>query len=89
MQLRDLANERKGFGYRRLFVLLRQQGEPSGINRLYRLYREEGPHGAQATGLEARRWARSAWNWWEPGRMLAGRWISSMTSLPVADGSAS
>ena len=42
MQLRDLANERKRFGYRRLFVLLRQSGEPSGINRIYRLYREEG-----------------------------------------------
>jgi putative transposase len=41
-QLRDLANERKRFGYRRLFVLLRQDGEPSGINRIYRLYREEG-----------------------------------------------
>ena len=26
--LRELANERKRFGYRRLFVLLRQQGEP-------------------------------------------------------------
>ena len=35
-QLRELANERKRFGYRRLFVLLRQQGEPSGINRIYR-----------------------------------------------------
>ena len=41
-RLRDLANERKRFGYRRLFVLLRQAGEPSGINRIYRLYREEG-----------------------------------------------
>jgi putative transposase len=41
-QLRDLANERKRFGYRRLFVLLRKGGEPSGINRIYRLYREEG-----------------------------------------------
>ena len=41
-QLRDLANERERFGYRRLFVLLRQAGEPSGINRIYRLYREEG-----------------------------------------------
>ena len=28
-QLRELANERKRFGYRRLFVLLRQQGELS------------------------------------------------------------
>ncbi|WP_456680096.1 IS3 family transposase [Bradyrhizobium sp. USDA 3311] len=41
-RLRDLANERRRFGYRRLFVLLRREGEPSGINRIYRLYREEG-----------------------------------------------
>ena len=41
-RLRDLANARRRFGYRRLFVLLRRQGEPSGINRIYRLYREEG-----------------------------------------------
>jgi transposase InsO family protein len=41
-RLRDLANARRRFGYRRLFVLLRQQGEASGINRVYRLYREEG-----------------------------------------------
>lgn len=42
VRLRDLANERRRFGYRRLFVLLRREGEPSGINRIYRLYREEG-----------------------------------------------
>jgi len=41
-QLRDLANERRRFGYRRLFVLLRREGERSGLNRIYRLYREEG-----------------------------------------------
>jgi putative transposase len=41
-RLRNLANERRRFGYRRLFILLRQEGEPSGINRIYRLYREEG-----------------------------------------------
>ena len=40
--LRDLANERRRFVYRRLFVLLRREGEASGINRIYRLYREEG-----------------------------------------------
>ena len=36
-RLRDLANERRRFGYRRLFVLLRREGEPSGINRIYGL----------------------------------------------------
>ena len=41
-RLRDLANQRRRFGYRRLFILLREQGEPSGINRIYRLYSEEG-----------------------------------------------
>lgn len=41
-RLRALANERRRFGYRRLFVLLRRDGEQSGINRVYRLYREEG-----------------------------------------------
>ncbi|WP_246204516.1 IS3 family transposase [Devosia marina] len=40
-RLRDLANERRRFGYRRLFILLRREGETSGINRIYRLYREE------------------------------------------------
>ncbi|PYE80838.1 putative transposase [Pseudoroseicyclus aestuarii] len=38
-RLRELANERRRCGYRRLFVLLRREGEPSGINRIYR---EEG-----------------------------------------------
>ena len=37
-RLRDLANQRRRFGYRRLFILLREQGEPSGVNRIYRLY---------------------------------------------------
>ena len=41
-RLRELANERRRFGYRRLYILLRREGEPSGINRIYRLYREEG-----------------------------------------------
>ena len=30
-RLRDLANERRRFGYRRLFILLRREGEASGI----------------------------------------------------------
>ncbi|BDV36419.1 hypothetical protein SS37A_39490 (plasmid) [Methylocystis iwaonis] len=41
-KLRELANARRRFGYRRLFVLLRQEGERSGKNRIYRLYRGEG-----------------------------------------------
>jgi putative transposase len=41
-RLRELANQRRRFGYRRLYILLQEEGEPSGINRIYRLYREEG-----------------------------------------------
>jgi len=41
-RLHELAAERRRFGYRRLFILLRQEGEQSGRNRIYRLYREEG-----------------------------------------------
>ena len=41
-RLRELANQRRRFGYRRRFILLRREGEPSGVNRIYRLYREEG-----------------------------------------------
>ena len=87
-QLRDLANERKRFGYRRLFVLLRQEGEPWGINRIYRLYHEEG---LTVRKRRARRRAVGSGrrSWSNPSRTLAGRWISSMTSLPAAGGSAS
>lgn len=38
--MRELDNESE-VGYRRLFVLLRREGEPSGINRIYRLNRDE------------------------------------------------
>lgn len=41
-RLRDLVNERRRLGYRRLFVALRREGDPSGIDRIYRLYHEEG-----------------------------------------------
>lgn len=37
-RLRQLANERRRFGYRRLFILLRREGGPSGVNRIHRLY---------------------------------------------------
>lgn len=84
-RLRDLANERRHFGYRRLFVLLRREGEPSAINRIYRLYREEG-----LTFRKRRaRWGPMPRSWSRRGRTRAGRWSSSTTSSPLADASAS
>lgn len=41
-RLRDLAQERRRFGYRRLSVLLRREGWPVNHKRVYGLYREEG-----------------------------------------------
>jgi len=41
-RLRILAGERRRFGYRRLTVLLRREGQRVNAKRIYRLYREEG-----------------------------------------------
>lgn len=42
MRLRDLAQARPRFGYRRLHVLLRREGWRVNKKRVHRLYREEG-----------------------------------------------
>lgn len=41
-RLRELAGERRRFGYRRLHILLRREGLAINHKRVYRLYREEG-----------------------------------------------
>ena len=40
-RLRDLAAERRRFGYRRLAILLRREGRAINLKRVYRLYKEE------------------------------------------------
>lgn len=85
-KLRDLANERRRFGYRRLFILLRRDGEPSGVNRIYRLYREEG------LSVRKRKARRRAVGTRAPilvEAMANARWISSTINSPVAGASAS
>jgi putative transposase len=54
--LRELASERRRFGYRRLLILLRREGFEVNHKRLFRLYREErltvrkrGNHPAETT----------------------------------------
>ena len=49
-RLRELASERPRFGYRRLHVLLRREGQTAGRMRVYRLYK--------AAGLTVRRRSR-------------------------------
>ena len=98
-RLRDLANERRRFGYRRLFVLLRREGEASGINRIYRLYREEGltvrkrkarrkAIGTRAPILiEARANARWSLDPRHGPRTSGGTMARSMTSSPAGGAS--
>ena len=58
-RLHELAQSRRRFGTRRLFVLLRREGETAGRNRIYWLYREESPavrkrqSGRRAVGTRA------------------------------------
>jgi putative transposase len=58
-RLRQLAGERRRFGYRRLGILLAREGMTMNHKRLYRLYRDEGlsvrrRHGRKrATGTRA------------------------------------
>ncbi len=58
-RLRDLAGERRRFGYRRLELLLAREGTTMNHKKLHRLYREEGlsvrrRHGRErATGTRA------------------------------------
>jgi putative transposase len=40
-RLREIANERRRFGYRRLAILLRCEGKGIDLKKVYRLYREE------------------------------------------------
>lgn len=40
-RMKELAHERRRFGYRRLHVLLRREGHLVNQKRLFRLYREE------------------------------------------------
>ena len=41
-KLRELANQRRRFGYRRLHILLRREGIMINRKKTQRLYREEG-----------------------------------------------
>lgn len=41
-RLRELAEARPRFGYTRLHVLLKREGWPVNVKRIYRLYKLEG-----------------------------------------------
>ncbi len=61
-RLRELASERRRFGYRRLHILLKREGFDVNWKKLYRLYKEERltvrKRGGRkrALGRHVRRW---------------------------------
>jgi len=42
MRIKELAPERRRFGYRRIHILLRREGWPVNHKKVHRLYREAG-----------------------------------------------
>jgi transposase InsO family protein len=68
MRLKDLAESRVRYGYRRLHVLLRREGWPVNHKRVYRLYSEEGLS-IRTRSLKRRRACRYRSARSEPGTM--------------------
>jgi putative transposase len=53
VRMRELAAERRRFGYRRLHVVLRREGLVTNRKRTQRLYREEGSRFANGAAASA------------------------------------
>jgi len=86
-RLRELPNERRRFDYRRPFILLRRDGEPSGIDRIYWLDREDGLMVCKCKGRR-KALGRGLPSWSRPRRRPAGRWTLFTISWPMAGASA-
>ena len=87
-RLRDLAAERRHFGYRRLPLPLERESLAVNWKKLYRLYREEGLI-VRKRGGPKRALGPCAPMAISKGRTSAGLWTSSPTAWLAADGSGS
>ena len=84
-RLRELADLRRRFGYRRLHVLLRGEGWTMNRKKPQRLYREEGWRCAGAgRAAGSRRHARRSRG--PRGRTAAGRWSTDFVHDQLACG---
>jgi transposase InsO family protein len=87
-RLRELAGQRRRFGYRRLHILLRRDGITINRKKTQRLYREEGLTVRRRKGRRRAVGARALALALELAS--AGAWTSSTTSsLPVVDSASS
>ncbi|PHR12968.1 MAG: IS3 family transposase [Sphingopyxis sp.] len=82
-KLRDLANQRRRFGYRRLHILLRREGVMINRKKTQRIYREEG------LAVRRRRSRKRAVGTRAPARVLAlpnQRWSLDFVHDQMASG---
>lgn len=82
-RLRDLAGERRRFGYRRLGILLAREGLNANHEKLYRIYREEG------LAVRRRRGRKRATGTRRPMLLPSGanqRWSLDFVSDALTDG---
>ncbi len=84
-RLRELAQQRRRFGYRRLHILLLREGVKINRKRTQRLYTGEGLPRASASRGGARL-APARRCRWRRNRTSAGRSTSCMTSASAAGG---
>ncbi len=82
-RLRELAQERRRFGYRRLGWLLTREGHAMNHKRLYRLYREERLMVRRRGGRKRALGTRAPI---EPPRATNHRWSLDFVSDTLADG---
>ena len=82
-RLKELASERRRFGYRRLHLLLRREGVVLNWKKLYRLYREERLTVRKRGGRKRALGTRAPMTI-PQGAISGGRWTSSPTLLSRA-----
>ena len=76
MRIRDLAQARVSYGYRRLHVLLQREGWEVNHKRVYRLYCQEGLMLRNKKPKRLSRAGSARSGRWLRGWMRAGPWIS-------------
>jgi hypothetical protein len=82
--MRELAQVRMRYGYRRLHVLLRREGWNLGRELAYRLYTEEACNCAANDRAVARWSLLAASDTFPNGATRLGRWILSPINSPMA-----
>ena len=59
VRMREIANERRRFGYQRLAIPLRREGKGMNLKKVYRLYREERLTVRKRGGRKRALWTRA------------------------------